>query len=62
MAEYYDHFDLPKIEIVDEDPPEGWREAVEVAMEDLRAGRYVVCDLETFDRLLTGAPSLAEAG
>lgn len=55
---------LPEIEmeIVDEDPPAWLAQAAERALADHEAGRYVVCDPETFDRLLAAAPYLAEAG
>ncbi|WP_261574299.1 hypothetical protein [Frankia gtarii] len=49
---------LPEIEISDEDV----LASVDAALADYEAGRYVVCDPETFERLLTGAPYLADAG
>ena len=48
--------DLPGVEVVEGDPPEGWVRAFEVGLADYRARRAVVCDEETFDRLLTGMP------
>ncbi|WP_261568250.1 hypothetical protein [Frankia gtarii] len=56
----FDAAPLPEIEIVDEDPPEGWWDAAQVGIRDMEAGRFVVCDPETFDRLLSAAP-IAEA-
>ncbi len=53
---------LPEIEISDEDLPEDVLASVDAALADYEAGRYVACDPETFDRLLTGAPYLADAG
>ncbi len=46
----------PGVEIVAGDPPEGWVRAFEVGLADYRAGRTVVCDEETFERLLADAP------
>ncbi|SNQ50179.1 hypothetical protein FRACA_4110005 [Frankia canadensis] len=55
--------ELGGVEIVDEDPPEGWVRAAEAGLADYRAGRSVVCDEETFTRLLSGMPyDQAEAG
>lgn len=55
--------ELAGVEIVDEEPPEAWAQAAEVGLVDYRAGRSVVCDEETFTRLLTGMPyDQAEAG
>ncbi len=53
---------LPVIEVSDEDLPEDWLRDLDAAVADYEAGRFVVCDPETFDRLLTGAPYQAEAG
>lgn len=44
---------LPEIEIVDEEPPPGFREAAEEALADVAAGRSVICTSdEAFDLLL----------
>jgi hypothetical protein len=44
---------LPKIEIVDEEPPAYLREAAEKGLADYAAGRYVVCESdEAFEHLL----------
>ncbi|CAO5258256.1 hypothetical protein [Frankia sp. AgKG'84/4] len=48
--------DLPGVEVISGDPPKAWAEAFEVGLKDLRAGRTVVCDEETFARLLAGMP------
>ncbi len=47
------HIPLLGIEILDEDPPEGWLEAAEVGIADIEAGRSTICySLEEFERLL----------
>jgi hypothetical protein len=62
MTERAEHqLDLPAVEIVDEDPPAGYREAAEVGLADHAAGRYVVCAPETFDRLLADAANYPQA-
>ena len=47
------HLHLPDIEIIDEEPPPGFREAAEEALADVAAGRSVIClNDEAFDALL----------
>ncbi|MCK9921533.1 hypothetical protein MXD61_06450 [Frankia sp. AgPm24] len=46
---------LPIIEIVDDEPPAWFVDAARRGLADYAAGRYVTCDAETFDRLLTDA-------
>ncbi len=56
-----DDVPLPEVEIVDEEPPAWLVEAAERGLADYEAGRYVTCDPETFDRLLTDAAAHPEA-
>ncbi|MCL9760946.1 hypothetical protein [Frankia sp. AiPa1] len=50
-----------EIEASDEGLPAEWLRDLDAAVADYEAGRFVACDPETFDRLLTGAPYQAEA-
>jgi len=46
-------YQIPRIEIVDEEPPAGVRAAAEEALADLVAGRSVICmSDDAFDALL----------
>ncbi len=53
---------LPKIEIVDEEPPAYLREAAEKGLADYAAGRYVVCESdEAFEHLLDEMAAYSQA-